>query len=311
VDAEVLANSVHGADNPEGALVCADCHADHTFPHAPTTARNVREFQLARYQSCRTCHEEQYSAASDSVHGQAIRQGQLDAATCVDCHGSHDIQVPDEPRDRISLTCGQCHGAIFTEYRESVHGAALFEEQSEDVPTCIDCHGVHDISHPNATAFRVRSPQLCADCHADGELMAQYDISTDVFDTYLSDFHGTTVALFEQQDPDVVSNEAVCYDCHGVHNITPADDSKSQVAKENLLATCRQCHPGATDDFPDAWVGHFQPTFEDNPALTLVDLFYKIIIPATIGGFVLLVGTDIFGRVRRRLRGGDEHGGEA
>jgi predicted CXXCH cytochrome family protein len=235
----------------------------------------------------------------------------LDAATCVDCHGSHDVQVPNEPRDRISLTCGQCHGSIFTEYRASVHGEALFEEQNDDVPTCIDCHGVHDISNPTATSFRVRSPELCATCHADEELMERYDISTNVFDSYLSDFHGSTVALFDQEDPDAVTNKAVCYDCHGVHNITPADDSKSQVAKENLLATCRQCHPGATDDFPDAWVGHFQPTFEDNPALTLVDLFYKIIIPATIGGFVLLVGTDIFGRVRRRLRGGDEHGGEA
>jgi predicted CXXCH cytochrome family protein len=305
VDGEVLANSVHGTDNPDGALACADCHANHRFPHQPTTAQNVREFQIERYTSCQTCHEDQYTHAQDSVHGEAISAGQLDAATCVDCHGSHDVQVPNEPRDRISLTCGQCHGSIFTEYRASVHGEALFEEQNDDVPTCIDCHGVHDISNPTATSFRVRSPELCATCHADEELMERYDISTNVFDSYLSDFHGSTVALFDQEDPDAVTNKAVCYDCHGVHNITAADDSKSQVAKENLLVTCQQCHPNATDDFPDAWVGHFQPTFDDNPALTLVDWFYKIIIPATLGGFVLLVGTDVFGRVRRRLTGGD------
>ena len=39
------------------------------------------------------------------------------------------------------------------------------------------------------------SPELCASCHADEELMAPYDISTDVFETYVDDFHGTTVIL--------------------------------------------------------------------------------------------------------------------
>ena len=305
VDGDVLAESVHGTNNKEGPLACADCHINHRFPHEPATAQNIREFQIERYASCRTCHEDQYTRSSDSVHDEAIDEGQLDAATCVDCHGSHNVQPPSEPRDRISVTCGQCHGAIFTEYSESVHGLALFNEQSEDVPTCIDCHGVHDISHPNATSFRVRSPQVCGDCHADEELMGSYGISTDVFESYLSDFHGSTVALFDQQDPDAITNKAVCYDCHGVHNITPADNSKSQVAKENLLVTCQQCHPDATDDFPDAWVGHFAPTFDESPALSLVDLFYKIIIPATLGGFALLIVTDIFGRFRRRLTGGN------
>ena len=176
VDAELLAGSVHGADNPEGALACADCHVNHRFPHEPSTAQNIREFQIERYASCRTCHEDQYTRSNDSVHGQAISEGQLDAATCVDCHGSHNVQVPNEPRERVSVTCGQCHGAIFTEYRESVHGQALFEDQNEDVPTCIDCHGVHDISDPTVASYRVRSPQICADCHADEELMSEYGI---------------------------------------------------------------------------------------------------------------------------------------
>ena len=53
-------------------------------------------------------------------------EGNLDAATCTDCHGSHDIPVPNEPRQRISHTCEQCHSEIFNEYVESVHGEALF-----------------------------------------------------------------------------------------------------------------------------------------------------------------------------------------
>jgi predicted CXXCH cytochrome family protein len=303
IDGQILAGSVHGENNPEGALACADCHVDHRYPHQPSPSRSIREYKLERYASCRTCHEDQYTRSQDSVHGAAIQNGQLDAATCVDCHGGHDIQPPNEPRERILFTCGQCHGAIFDEYRQSVHGKALLEDSNPDVPTCIDCHGVHNISNPNTVQFRNRSPQVCADCHADEGLMEKYDISTQVFETYLNDFHGSTVALFEQQDPNVATNKAVCYDCHGVHNITPADEAKSQVAKNNLLATCQQCHPNAEDDFPDAWVGHFQPTAEDNPTLFAVTWFYKILIPATLGGFALLVATDVFGRIRRRLFG--------
>ncbi len=301
IDSAILEESVHGAENPEGALACVDCHQDHRFPHTTQTIQNVREFKLERYAVCRTCHEDQYTHTQDSVHGTALREGQLEAAVCVDCHGGHDIQPPDEPRQRVSFTCGQCHGAIFDEYRNSIHGSALLEDGNPDVPTCTDCHGVHDIQNPTANLFRVRSPQLCANCHADAELMTEYGISTNVFDSYLTDFHGSTVELFEQQDPDVATNKAVCYDCHGVHNILAVDDDNSQVIRENLLTTCLQCHPDATSDFPNAWVGHFAPTQESHPLLYIVNTFYLILIPVVIGGFILLIATDIFRRIRQYL----------
>jgi nitrate/TMAO reductase-like tetraheme cytochrome c subunit len=301
VDPDILAGSVHGTDNPRGQLACADCHADHRFPHEPQASTTIREFTLERFASCRTCHEDEYTHAQDSVHGAAIREGQLSAAVCVDCHGGHDIQSPNEPRERISLTCGECHGIIFDQYRQSVHGEALFGESNPDVPTCIDCHGVHNIDDPTTASFRNRSPEICADCHANEELMEKYGISTNVFNSYLTDFHGTTVALFEQQDPDVATNKAVCYDCHGVHDIRSIDDENSHVVRENLLITCRKCHPDASSDFPDAWVGHYEPTAKSHPLLFTVNTFYKLLIPGVLGGFVLLVSTDIFRQIRQRL----------
>ena len=69
------------------------------------------------------------------------------------------------------------------------------------MPTCIDCHGVHNIEDPRTAAFRLQSPEMCAKCHADRALMAKYGISTDVFNTYVADFHGTTVAIFEKESP--------------------------------------------------------------------------------------------------------------
>jgi hypothetical protein len=142
---------------------------------------------------------------------------------------------------------------------------------------------------------------LCANCHADEELMSEHDISTDVFETYVADFHGTTVQLFDPEDPDAAINKAVCYDCHGVHNIRPVDDPNSGI-KVNLLETCRQCHPDATENFPDAWTSHYQPSLENNPLVYMVDLFYAFLRPVTLGGLGFLVIIDIYRRVRNRLK---------
>lgn len=293
IDPTILAASVHGTNNPEGPVACADCHQDYRYPHPPNASQSVREFRLERYGSCRTCHEDKYLAAQDSTHGAALRAGQQDAAVCIDCHGGHDIQPPQEPRERISLTCGQCHGAIFETYRDSVHGKALLEENNPDVPTCTDCHGVHTIANPTTVSFRTHIPELCGDCHGDADLMAKYDISTAVLDTYLTDFHGSTQLLFAESDGEEAGSKAVCIDCHGTHNILAVEDGKA--VRENLLATCRQCHPGASDNFPSAWVGHYDTSLEENPLLTLVTWFYKWLIPLGIGVFGLMIATNVLG----------------
>jgi predicted CXXCH cytochrome family protein len=298
IDPTVLAASVHGEANPQGALACADCHVNYRFPHPRQTSQSVRQFKLERYAACRSCHEAEYLYNQDSVHGAALRRGKVEVAVCADCHGGHDIQPPDQPRQRISFTCGQCHGAVFEDYRNSVHGKALLEENNPDVPTCIDCHGVHNIQDPTTTLFRVRSPELCAQCHNDKDLMNKYDISTHVFESYLTDFHGTTVALFEQQDPDSPTNKAVCYDCHGVHNISPVDNHDTSAIRENLLTTCRQCHPDATANFPDAWIGHYEPTLRSNPLLSIVNTFYRLFIPFAIGLLGLFMATDMMHKIR-------------
>ncbi|GMQ77955.1 MAG: hypothetical protein BMS9Abin02_0447 [Anaerolineae bacterium] len=301
IDEEDFLNSVHGDDNPWQPLECTNCHGRDTYPHGPVGAGSEREYTLERYRFCAECHERHYEHTIDSVHGRALEEGNMEAAVCTDCHGAHDTVTPNVPRERISETCRQCHSGIFDEYKNSIHGEALLQDSNPDVPTCIDCHGVHDIDDPTTAQARNRSPELCSGCHADENLMAQYDISTDVFDTYVADFHGTTVTLFEYQDPNLETNKAVCYDCHGVHNIKQPDDPDAGI-KVNLLETCRQCHPDASENFPDAWTSHFKPSLEHNPMVFLVDTFYEIFIPLTLGFFAFLIATDIYRRVRVRFR---------
>ena len=306
VDPQMIANSVHGTALGSDQLTCVDCHGEDIFPHDDPLPVSERVFTVDRSATiCATCHEEQTAELIDSVHADALQAGNLNAAACVDCHGAHDVQPPADHPQETALACGSCHVAVFGEFEHSVHGEALMAGDP-NVPTCSDCHGVHGIENPTTAAFRNRSPELCATCHGDAELMAEYDISIYVFETYLTDFHGTTVAMFAQQDPNVPTNKAVCIDCHGVHDITPADAEHSQVVRENLLDTCQQCHPGATSNFPDSWVGHFPPTADTHPLLFIVNLFYVVLIPLTVGGFLFLIGTDVYRRLRtRRERNND------
>ena len=233
VDAEAFHTSVHGIENSWDALQCTDCHQNYQFPHEEVTIESAREYTVMQNQVCEACHVQFFEKALDSVHGAALLDGNLDAAVCTDCHGSHDTVMPSEqPHTAIAQTCEQCHSEIYNEYAESVHGAVLIEDDNEDVPTCIDCHGVHDIHDPTTAQARARSPELCATCHADDELMAKYDISTEVFDTYVADFHGTTVMLFDYEHEGVAPNTAVCYDCHGVHNIKSPSDPDAEIHRE-------------------------------------------------------------------------------
>ncbi len=309
VQADAVDGSVHGEhqirDHHYTALLCTDCHRQQRlsgFPHDPVTPPDTRRFSIEMSNLCRECHEDIFYRQQDSIHAAALAAGKIEAATCVDCHGSHQIQIPNQPRERISLTCAQCHAAINEEYANSVHGAALLGEHNPDVPVCIDCHGVHDIEDPTTALFRVRSPRLCAGCHANESLMRLYGLSTDVFNTYVADFHGTTVELFEKQSPDQETNKAVCYDCHGVHNILPTTDENARVIKENLLETCRQCHPDANANFPNAWTSHYRPSPEHNPLVYYVKLFYAIFIPTVVGTFLLFIALDLYHRLRVRLQ---------
>jgi predicted CXXCH cytochrome family protein len=299
VDEEAFSASVHGHEG----LACTACHTKiDGYPHPPLTVNTIRLYQLEQYQTCAQCHEEVYQKSLDSIHAQQIAAGNWNAAICTDCHSAHDTTPPDQPRAKIPRTCSKCHSAIYNEYLESVHGEALTEESNPDVPTCVDCHGVHNQEDPRTTQFRLNSPLLCAECHADKALMNKYDISTNVFDTYVSDFHGTTITLFERQSPDLPTNKPVCYDCHGVHNMKRAEDPESQVFQANLLETCQKCHPDATQDFSASWLSHYEPDAERYPIVYFVDLFYKIMIPSVLGFMGIYVTVDLGGSLVRRVR---------
>lgn len=306
VDEEQYMESVHGQHGTDGYR-CIRCHTGmNEYPHEEVSAATARELVIDYSTSCTRCHPAKYDETMDGVHFAALASGNQDAAVCADCHNGHAVErlTDDLTGDLLSGSsqisvdmCTDCHAEIYETYATSVHGSALLEGNA-DVPTCADCHGVHNVEGPSDASFRLFSPKTCAECHADEQLMAEYDISTNVFETYVGDFHGTTVTIFQETAPDQEFNAPVCVDCHGVHDIMQVDDANSPVIKANLVDTCQRCHPDASTEFPDSWLSHYEPTFDRTPSVALADTIYDLLIPTVIGGLGMFVVTDVF---RRRM----------
>jgi hypothetical protein len=311
INGDLFSASVHGTEK----VACVDCHTNiKSFPHPEVTASSPRDFSIEMYPTCQQCHADQYQKTLDSVHQTALAAGNTNAAVCTDCHNPHTQtrltnkdtgQLLANARLHIPDTCAKCHSTIYDAYKKSVHGAALTQNGDPFVPTCIDCHGVHNIQNPTTNSFRNSTPFLCAKCHTNKGIMDQYGISTNVLNTYVSDFHGTTVKLFDETYPDQPTNKPVCTDCHGVHDIVNVNDPTAGIAlKSNLLVKCQQCHPNATtDSFTEAWMNHYVPSPTEWPIVYYVNLFYKFFIPAVLGGMLVFVLSDVYRRFIARRKG--------
>lgn len=102
--------SVHG----QRGIGCQSCHGNiHTFPVSATGNSPVARRQVAT--TCGRCHEGRVTESyRESFHGKAVALGSSQAATCVSCHGSHNILGPADPRSAVAKanvpqTCAKCH----------------------------------------------------------------------------------------------------------------------------------------------------------------------------------------------------------
>ncbi len=296
VDEAAMGQSVHS-----GKLICTDCHSKiGDYPHRKTQVETRREYSIAQYEACKRCHFSNYTQTLDGIHYRTLEAGNPKAPLCTDCHGSHQVTKPDEPRTRVAESCGSCHQEIATAYQASVHGIALEKEGNPDVPTCTDCHGTHLIKDASATSFRLDSPEMCAKCHANATLMAKYGLSPNVFKTYVQDFHGKTVELTKRGDQSGLAEEAVCSDCHGVHDIKSVRQGDAAELKRNIVATCQKCHQDAGSNFPDAWLSHYELSPSKAPLPWLVRTAYALVIPFMVAGLALHLLVDLWRIARNR-----------
>ena len=222
-----------------------------------------------------------------SIHALEIQKGNMESASCNDCHGAHDLLPSFDPASRvyrrnIAGTCGKCHEKELEEYNRSIHGRA-FTAGIQDAPVCNDCHGEHNIGGPDTYGSSVSPRKIvtetCTRCHDDERIMTKYGITTGRQASYMDSYHGLASAA----GSDIVAS---CASCHGAHLVLTTTDPESSVHKDNLPATCGKCHENAGPNFAVGAV-HIMPAGPGQKALGFVRLAYLLLICAIIGFMVV------------------------
>jgi cytochrome b subunit of formate dehydrogenase len=157
-------------------LDCSECHGE--------TEMGIGK--VDQVTTCARCHKQAFEAFLPSVHADSVRNGMPQAASCVACHGSHEVQAINNPPSPVSrmrvteATCARCHESPtwkethsippdpVADYRRSFHGlsAALGDRRAAN---CASCHSYHEILLSSDSRSTVNERNLittCGACHA-------------------------------------------------------------------------------------------------------------------------------------------------
>jgi cytochrome b subunit of formate dehydrogenase/uncharacterized protein with PIN domain len=241
---------LHAANDPN-APVCTDCHGTHGVLGKTDSASPTYPISVPTL--CGQCHREDGQAAVrykgqeheivnnyvQSIHGKGLLESGLSVtAMCTSCHTPHHELPSADPessvnRENIAATCAKCHKGIYEKYMGSVHAFGTGKTPKEgmgELPVCSDCHTAHTIQRTDMDSFKFEIMDRCGKCH------------TEIAKTYFDTFHGKANKLGYEK-------AAKCYNCHSAHEILPVTDPRSTLSHQNIVATCQQCHPGATRGF--------------------------------------------------------------
>lgn len=257
--------SGHGQANlaqKKNAPFCTDCHGTHKIKTryddtSPTYRGSIPAL-------CGKCHQTNGKANkethlkevnaffdySNSVHGKGLKdKGLLSVAVCTDCHTTHSIFKESDKKssvypENVPKTCAKCHKGIYEQYIKSDH-SILKSDGKLKYPTCASCHSAHVITEIDGDKFMSEVTVQCGSCHKD------------LAETYKETYHGKAYQLGYLK-------AARCSDCHGAHYILKVSNPNSMVGSNNIVTTCKQCHPRANKEFT-GYLTH--ATHNDTPAL--------------------------------------------
>jgi formate dehydrogenase gamma subunit len=160
----------------------------------------------------------------------------------LDCQGCH------APGKTLPYLGGaKFHSAAHTAYDRGFHARGI--QGGMRAATCIDCHTrnrdlttVLPPGDPRSTISRTNIAETCGRCHGDKSILKGSGISDRPFLSYRESVHAKALAQGNV-------SAAVCIDCHRSHDILPASDPQSPIAKVNIPATCSKCHQAESTEF--------------------------------------------------------------
>ncbi|MCP4293003.1 MAG: hypothetical protein GY780_14350 [bacterium] len=197
---------------------CMDCHDDEE------ETKNVDGEVISLYVDLERFEH--------SIHGQ-------EDMSCIDCHEDLD-GFDDFPHDEElePVSCENCHDS--EEYEASMHGQAM-TDGNPLAPQCWDCHGYHFVLPPSdhaSTTNVFNIPKTCGNCHREGAAVGESASASQdsVLAHYSQSIHG--IGLTQKG----LTTTAVCTSCHTGHNVRNHIDPESTIHRDNVVATCSQCH---------------------------------------------------------------------
>ena len=127
------------------AALCASCHSD---------PEHMKGYTSSAGAPIPTSQREDYEK---SVHAAALmKQNDLSAPTCNDCHGNHGAAPPGV--GAVSNVCGTCHAVFAAKFATSAH-SQVFDR------ACVECHGNHAVLETSDELIGTSKETLCWTCH--------------------------------------------------------------------------------------------------------------------------------------------------
>ncbi len=232
-----------------GKDTCLDCHSQMAGDLQKPALEFRSSVHLQEGFTCANCHggdpgSEDPQVAMNPTHGFiGVPARTAIPKLCARCHGDPNLMRKYNPSERVDQ---------YAEYVTSVHGQRLATGDAK-VATCVDCHGVHNITFvrdPNAPVYPLNVPKTCAHCHADAAYMAPYKIPTDQYANYSKSVHWEELSKRDDL------SAPTCVTCHGAHGAKPP-------AVSSVAAVCGTCHvfeEQLFDKSPHAPVFSYLPT---------------------------------------------------
>jgi cytochrome b subunit of formate dehydrogenase len=235
-------------EEPNKIPACVDCHSPHRI-------RGVLYDAGAANRDCMRCHSEPGlvgvalgDTVSLYVDEQAYNASDHSGTACAQCHTEVSSSLRRPCETAVSrVDCGICHAVPVLQFESSAHGT-LAAEGDQDAPNCQDCHGKHaeqDQRLPLSSTFPRNVPELCGQCHREGEAAASRvaEEYQEIVQSYEMSIHGK--GLLESG----LVVTATCTNCHTAHGELPHDDPRSSIHNDNVAATCGECHYGIEEQF--------------------------------------------------------------
>jgi cytochrome b subunit of formate dehydrogenase len=164
--------------------------------------------------------------------------------SCVDCHADA-VKLPHAQRLAAVSCSAICHTKPVSDFTQGAHAVALAKNDPR-APSCITCHGAHEILKADDRASKTHPLNViktCGECHEKFARSPNGHSGNQLVSNYLDSVHGQAVAKGG------LAVAATCAGCHGPHKVLPAKDVASSVNRANLAQTCGRCHTGVTETF--------------------------------------------------------------